>query len=288
MAEKERVILVLGGGGVKGTVHAGAWRALREEDVEVAEIVGTSIGALVGALIAGGATAAELAEQAGLLTKADIVDINRWALLPMGIRQQSIFQGVALREYIRRVLPKKEWSNLEVPLTVNAVDLESGHTVWFGAGGRTDVPLVDAIYASSALPVFYPPLAVNGMHLVDGGVMDAVPITRAADRRADRIIAVHASSGRVKDAEDVVDKGVVAIQHRVMDIMAYARREIVEDSWFGPPVLHVRPDVSDYSTFDFDAVDYFLEEGYRAMKAALASQRGKANSNESEGAEGAP
>lgn len=272
MVDKERVILVLGGGGVKGTAHAGAWRALVEEGVEVAEIVGTSIGALVGASISGGATPDELEEQARALAKKDIVDINRWALLPMGIRQQSIFQGVALREYIRRVLPKTEWSELEIPLSVNAVDLESGYTVWFGAGGRTDVPLVDALYASSALPVFYPPLSVNGMHLVDGGVMDTVALTRAADRRADRIIAVHASSGRVKDARDIVEKGVVAIQHRVMDIMAYARRQIVEDSWFGPPVTHVRPDVAGYSTFDFEAVEYFLEEGYRAMKAALAGE----------------
>lgn len=272
MSERERVVLVLGGGGVKGTVHAGAWRALQEANVEVTEIVGTSIGALVGASIAGGATVEDLEEQARLLTKKDIVDINRWALLPMGIRQQSIFQGAALREYIRRVLPKREWSELEIPLTVNAVDLESGYTIWFGAGGRSDVSLEDAIYASSALPVFYPPLAVNGMHLVDGGILDTVPVTRAADRGADRIIAVHAASGRVKDARDVVEKGVVAIQHRVMDIMACARREIVEDSWFGPPVLHIRPDVSDYSTFDFESVDYFIEEGYRAAKAALESE----------------
>lgn len=273
MKADERVVLVLGGGGVKGTAHAGAWRAVHEAGIAVAEIVGTSIGALVGACIAGGSTPEDLEDQARALVKKDIVDINRWALLPMGIRQKSIFQGLALREYIARVIPVTEWSDLEIPLTVNAVDLESGHTVWFGAGGRTDVSLVDAIYASSALPPFYPPLSVNGMHLVDGGVMDTVPITKAADRGAEQIIAVHASSGRKKDAADTVDKGLVAIQHRVMDIMSFARREIVEDMWMGPPVLHVRPDVASYSTFDFDAVDYFLEEGYRAMKAVIASER---------------
>jgi NTE family protein len=266
----ERTILVLGGGGVKGVAHAGAWRALVEAGVDVAEIVGTSIGALVGATIAGGASPEELAEQARSLGKSDIVDINRWALLPMGIRQPSIFRGEALREYIARVLPVTRWSELAIPLTVNAVDLETGDTVWFGAGGRTDVPLAEAVYASSALPVFYPPAEVDGLRLVDGGVTDAVPITKAADRGATRIIAVQTSSGREKDSEDTVDKGLVAIHHRIMDIMAFARREVVEDSWFGPPVLKVEPAVSGYSTFDFDAVDFFLEEGYRAMKAALA------------------
>lgn len=265
----ERVVLVLGGGGVKGVAHAGAWRALDEAGVRVAEIVATSIGALVGASIAGGAGPEELAERARALEKSDIVDINRWVLLPMGIRQASVFRGEALRGYIERVLPRATWSELTIPLTVNAVDLETGTMVWFGAGGRQDVPLAEAVYASSALPVFYPPAEIGGMRLVDGGVMDTIPITKAADRGADVIIAVHASSGREKDSADTVDKGMVAIHHRVMDIMAYARREVVEDSWFGPSVVWVRPDVSRHSTFDFDAVDYFLEEGYRAMRQAL-------------------
>ena len=265
-------MLVLGGGGVKGIAHAGAWAAIRDAGIEVAEIVGTSIGALVGASISAGATPELLSRQARALEKKDIVDINRWALLPNGIRQQAIFQGSALREYIRRVVPADDWSKLRIPLGINAVDLESGNTIWFGAGGRTDVPLAEAIYASTALPVFYPPASINGMHLVDGGIGDAVPITRAADRGATRIIAVHASSGQKKDARDVIEKGMVAIHHRVVDIMAYARRTVVEDAWFGAPVIHVRPDVSDYSTFDFDAVEYFLEEGYRATKKALETE----------------
>lgn len=269
MAQGERVILVLGGGGVKGVAHAGAWRALLEAGVEVSGIVGTSIGALVGASIAGGADPDRLTRNARGLEKADIVDINRWALLPMGIRQPSIFRGEALRAYIAAVLPVAAWSELKIPLSVNAVDLETGETVWFGAGGRLDVALADAVYASAALPVFYPPAEIDGMYLVDGGVMDTVPITKAADLGADRIIAVHASAGMQKDSEDTVDKGMVAIHHRVLDIMAYARRSVVEDSWLGPPVLKVEPDVSRYSTFDFDAADYFLEEGYRAMREAL-------------------
>jgi len=272
MAEREKVVLVLGGGGVKGVAHAGAWKALLEAGIEVSEIVGTSIGALLGASIAGGSSVEDLERQARALQKSDIVDINRWALLPNGIRQRSIFRGVALRGYIRRVLPVREWSQLKIPLTINAVDLESGHTVWFGAAGRTDVPLPDAVYASAALPVFYPPASIGGMHLVDGGVGDSLPITKAADRSADRIIAVHASAGRQKDARDTIDRGMIAIQHRVLDITSYARRTLVEDSWFGPPVIHVRPAVQEYSTFDFASVDYFLQEGYRAMKAALETE----------------
>jgi NTE family protein len=269
MMNTERTILVLGGGGVKGITHVGAWKALREAGVEVAEIVGTSIGSLVGAAIAGGASVELLEETARELTKRDIVDINRWALLPNGLRQKSIFRGLALRAYIHRVLPRRSWSELELPLSMNAVDLETGDTVWFGAGGRIDIPLPEAVYASAALPVFYPPAQIEGMHLVDGGIKDAVPITRAADRRADRIIAVNASSGRKKDAADTVEKGMISIHHRVVNIMSYAHREVVEDMWMASPVIQVRPNLDGYSTFDFDAVDYFLEEGYRATLEAL-------------------
>jgi NTE family protein len=273
MVSTERTILVLGGGGVKGITHVGAWKALSEVGIEVAGIVGTSIGALVGASIAGGASMGLLEARARTLVKQDIVDINRWALLPNGIRQKAVFRGDALRGYIERVLPRQEWSELEIPLSINAVDLETGRTIWFGSGGRTDVPLVEAVYASSALPLFYPPAEVDGMHLVDGGISDTVAITRAADLRADRIIAVTASAGRVKDAADTVEKGMIAIYHRVVDIMAYERRELVEDMWLGPPVVHVRPKLDGYSTFDFDAVDYFLEEGYRATLEALEREQ---------------
>jgi NTE family protein len=270
MTQPERTVLVLGGGGVKGITHVGAWKALCELGVEVAEIVGTSIGSLVGAAIAGGATVEEMEANARVLAKRDIVDINRWAILPNGVRQKAIFRGIALREYIRRVLPCSDWSELSIPLSVNAVDLETGHMVWFGEGGRTDVAVPDAVYASSALPVFYPPAQIDGMHLVDGGILDAVPITRAADRRADRIIAVNASSGQKKDAADTVEKGMISIHHRVVGIMTYSRRELVEDMWLGCPVIHIRPDLDRYSTFDFDAVGYFLDEGYRATREALA------------------
>lgn len=265
----DRIILVLGGGGVKGVAHVGAWKAILEAGLEVSEVVGTSIGALIGASIAGGRSVEELEGQARALVKPDIVDVNRWAILPNGIRQQAIFRGLALRGYIERVLPVKEWSELAIPLAVNAVDLETGDMVWFGVGGRMDVPLVDAVHASTALPVFYPPVHLDGMHLVDGGIIDALPITRAADHGATRIIAVHASAGKAKDAADTVEKGMVAIHHRVVDIMSYSRRSVVEDAWLGPPITWVRPDVGRYSTFDFDAVDYFLEEGYRATRAAL-------------------
>src|SRR5947208_1008897 len=100
-----RTILVLGGGGVKGMTHAGAWKALSEAGVQVSEIVGTSIGALVGACIAAGVGWPELSAAALALKKPDIVLLNRWALLLNGIRQPSVFQSEPLFHYIESLLP---------------------------------------------------------------------------------------------------------------------------------------------------------------------------------------
>ncbi|MGD8276460.1 MAG: patatin-like phospholipase family protein [Gemmatimonadota bacterium] len=268
----ERVVLVLGGGGVKGLAHVGAWRALAEAGVAVTEIIGTSIGALVGACLAGGADIALLEELARSLQRQDIVTLNRWAFLLNGISEVSVFHADAFRRYLADVLPVETFDDLSLPFSANAVHLETGRMEWFGAGGRTDVPLADAVYASCALPLFYPPADLGGELYVDGGVRDPLPIRRAADRGADLIIAVDVNSGEVKDSADVVSKGLVAIHHRVFDIMAYARRKAIIDAWSGPELVHVRPSLDGTSTFDFGRTAFFLDEGYRAMRDALAGR----------------
>ncbi len=266
----KKVILVLGGGGMKGLAHVGAWKALQESGVVVSEIIGTSIGALVGSCIAAGEEWEALAPRALALTRKDIISLDGRTLLVNGIRRQSVFRDVAYRDYIRRTLPVERFDDLVLPMSMNAVDVETGQTEWFGAGGRTDVALADAVYASSALPVFFPPLMLEGRCYVDGGVRASLPLERAAERGADLIIAIDVSAGETKDSKDVISKGMVAIQHRVYDIMANAQRQGQLAAWSGPPIVHIRPRLDGFSTFDFEVTQYFLEEGYRATRRALA------------------
>ncbi|MGH7467478.1 MAG: patatin-like phospholipase family protein [Longimicrobiales bacterium] len=264
-----KVVVVLGGGGVKGMAHAGAWRAIKETGLPVAELVGTSIGGLVAACLAGGLDWPRLYELAHVLKKQDIVSLNRWALLLNGIRQQSVFQAEPLRNYIGSVLPVQRFDELQIPVSMNAVDLETGKTVWFGAAGRQDVPLIDAVYATCALPMFYPPAAVNGEFLVDGGVNDGMPLELAAARGATLIIAIDVGAGEIRDSEDTVAKGLVAIHHRVTEIVGFARKQAKLQNWNGPRLIYVRPRLDAYSTFDFGRTDSFLDEGYRATREAL-------------------
>ena len=264
-----KTVIVLGGGGVKGLAHVGAWRAIRDAGIEVSEIVGTSIGAFVGAAVSAGVSCEELAARGLAMAKRDIAMLNRWALLLNGIRQPSVFVGETLRQYIGSIVPASDWSALRIPLGINAVSLERGCTEWFGVGGRTDVALEEAIYASCALPLFYPPAEIGDEHYVDGGVLDALPVNRARERGAELVIAIDATSGGTADPADIVSKGMVAIHHRVMDLVGAAHRRAQLAEWSGPRLVHVKPRLAGYSTFEFARTSYFIEEGYRATREAL-------------------
>jgi NTE family protein len=266
----ERVALVLGGGGMKGLAHVGAWRAVQESGVQVSEIIGTSIGALVGACIAGGLGHERLVALARALVRSDIVVLNRWALLFNGIRQPSVFRDDTFRVYLDSILPVTTFEELDLPLSMNAVDLETGRQEWFGAGGLMDVPLADAVYASCALPVFYPPAHIDGRYFVDGGVIDSLPVGKAVERGAERIIAIDVGAGQAGDGVGTVEKGMVAIHQRVMQIMGYARKRAHLDAHGSATVTYIRPHLDGYDTFDFTSTEYFLAEGYRAVSEALS------------------
>lgn len=261
---------VLGGGGLKGLAHAGAWQALEEAGVEFRGIVGTSIGALVGVCLAGGMGWRDLVPRALELEKKDIVQVNRRAVWINGVKAPSLYRGDVLRDYIDSLLPVRSWNELRFPVQVNAVDLETGRTEWFGPGARTDASPLDAVCASASLPVLYPPVSIDGAHLVDGGTGDALPLRRAADLGATGIVAVDVGSDQEYDADAVVGLGMVAIHDRVFSIMSGRRRREQVAAWEDPPLVYVRPHLIGYSGFDFGSVRYFLTEGYRATKRTLA------------------
>ena len=261
---------VLGGGGLKGLAHLGAWQAFEEAGLEIAGVVGTSIGALVGVCLAGGMGWDELAPRALELERGDIVRVNRRAVWINGVKAPSLYRGSVLRDYIASILPVRDWEEMDFPVQVNAVDLETGRTEWFGPGARTDVPPLEAVHASASLPVIYPPVAIGDTHFVDGGVGDALPLARVQELGADGIVAVDVGSGERQDAEGVVESGMVAIHQRVFSIMAGRRRRLAVEEWAGVPLLYVRPRLAGHSDFDFGSVKYYLEEGYRAARRSLA------------------
>ena len=267
-----RHTVVLGGGGVRGIAHVGVLRALSERGVVIGEIIGTSIGAIVGAAAAAGVDWEQLSERAQRFSKDDIVMVNRWALLLNGIRQTSVFTAERLMEFIHEVVPAVGWSDLKTAFSLNAVDVQTARVEWFGAGGRMDVPLHDAIYASAALPLYYPPAEFGGSYYIDGGILDPLPIERALERGAERVIAVDLSTELNQDAAAEISKGLVGVHHRVLSVLrTHSRRQEMAKEW-DRPVLVIRPDLGSYGTWDFDKAGLFMEEGYRAAVAALGGE----------------
>ena len=249
--------------------HIGAFQAMEEAGVRPGGIVGTSIGALIGALAASGMSATEMRERAVGLQRRDIIRLNRRAVWINGIRETSVFRGEVLREYFSDLLPEGGWDALQIPVLINAVDLGDGSVQWFGPGDRDDVSLVDAVYASAALPVFYPPFESGGRAYVDGGISRSLPIGKAEEEGATRIVAIDVGSGETADTRGVLDQGMIAIHQRVVSIMAWERRNELVSAWRGVPLLYVRPRLDGYGTFDFEHLEYFLDEGRRAMREGL-------------------
>lgn len=261
--------VVLGGGGLKGLAHVGAWRALDESGLRPAGIIGTSIGALIGALAASRMGHEEALRLGMALEREDIVRVNRRALWINGIRQPSVFRGDVLRDYLREVLLDIAWGDLEIPLLVNAVDLADGRTHWFGEGASKEISLIDAVYASCALPGFYPPLPTEGGALVDGGTAHPLALEKAVEVGAERIVAIDVGSGRSADLDATLSQGFLGIHQRVFAIMTYRERLYDLELFDGPPLLYVRPRLAGYGPFGFEHIPYFLDEGYRATREVL-------------------
>jgi NTE family protein len=270
----DRVWLVLGGGALKGLAHIGVWRALGEAGMRVAGIVGTSIGALVGAMAASGTHWKDMRALARSLRRTDIARVNRRAVLVNGIRQTSVFRGDALRAYYQRILPEAGWEAMKLPLLVNAVDLATGRTEWFGTGARTDAPLVEALYASAALPVLYPPAEIGGRAFVDGGTQHPMGLLRAAEEGATGILGIDVGAGEEGNVDLILRQGMPAVHQRIFSIVTYRLRRDLVEHWSGPPLLYVRPRLDGYGGFDFQHIEYFVEEGYRAMSLALGPGHG--------------
>lgn len=264
-ADKQPVSLVLGGGGGRGLAHIGAWRALEELGVTVERVVGTSVGALIGAAIASGLGWEELAARARSVARGRLFSLDP-RLLYRGMDNPSLLRGEPFRALIRELVPVNGFDQLRIPLAVNAIDLQSGQVAWFGEGGRADVPLVEAVYASCALPLLLPPAAIDGRLYVDGGIIDAVPVGQARALGASAVLAVDFSSDGGPDSDAM---GFAAIYRRVFNILRGAPAGPAED---GAGVVRIRPDVAGRTTFDLSRPEELIEAGYSAVFRALTGR----------------
>jgi len=178
-----RLGLVLGGGGARGLAHIGVMRVFQREQIPVDLIAGTSMGGLVGALYAAGVPITTVQEEVGRLSKLTeqikLVDVNiSSAGLSVGGRRIYNFMADLLGEDLT-------FADLRLPLSMVSVDIRTGREVTLQGG-----LVIDAVRATISVPGIFQPVDLGDYRLVDGGVLDNVPVDVARTMGATRTIAV--------------------------------------------------------------------------------------------------
>lgn len=263
-----RIALVLGGGGLKGFAHVGVLRALEERGIQPALYAGTSIGALIAAARVGGMTLDDMQHRASGLRRRDLFRINHVGMLLERMRSPSIYLEEPLRALCETVAPAVTFASLPTPLLVNTVDVERGTQVVWGLHGLRDVKVSDAVYASCALPGFFPPGEVSGRLCMDGGTVDNLPVSAAA-LGMDAVIAVDVGNTELAPREDIATQGFSQIFMRAASMMMHALQQPPLQDWTGPPMIYLRPRVSHIAWFSFSHTEELIETGYRAAMEAL-------------------
>lgn len=189
--KKITVSLVLGSGGARGLAHIGVIRWLEENNFEIKSISGCSIGSLVGGVYAAGKLD-QLERWMIALKKADIA-----SLLDFTWRSGGIFKGDKIINTLVGFLEDIQIENLPIPFTAVASDIVTEKEVWINTGS-----LFDAIRASVSLPLFFTPIKKGDSILIDGGILNPVPIAPTFNDKTDLTIAVNLGGPLLKDSKE--------------------------------------------------------------------------------------
>jgi NTE family protein len=165
---KKKVTLVLGGGSARGIAHVGVLRILERENIPIDKIVGTSMGALIGAAYAAGIPLKEMEE------KACAFSVNK--LLDPTIGAMGLLAGNRLETIIRTLIDSKTFADCKIPTAIVTTDIESGDQIIHQSGD-----LVKVIRATCSWPGIFAPVSISGRLLCDGGIKNSVPAKIARD-----------------------------------------------------------------------------------------------------------
>jgi NTE family protein len=287
---RPRLALALSGGGARGIAHIGALRALEEAGIPVDAIAANSMGAVVGGIYATGRTTSQLEATVRGMDWADLFSgrPDRRAL-PVARRKDrfSTLFGIdfgwksglrlpesALSEHridrflIEQLAPAGyaaggDFDRLPIPFRAVAGALDNGERVVLADG---DLAL--AVRASMSIPLLFPPVEWKGRRLVDGVIVDNLPVDVARQFGAPVVVAVDISSPDLSPDEY---RDAVGIAAQLGDVLADRRNA----DFAAPADVCVRPDLGEHKATDYSGFDELIEKGYEAMKAALPRIREK-------------
>ena len=272
-SKKNKIGLVLGGGGARGLGHIGVLKVLKIHSIPIHMLAGTSIGAVIGAMYAATLDPHWIENKFKEFIDSEAYKrIGLHRLVPTSQPNSSIFQMAAtymknqiiinlandrlgilkqerLSEIIDFMLPVKTFEELKIPFSCLAVDLNSGEDVVFNSGN-----LIEAIVASSAIPGYIPPIEKDGMLLTDGAVSCPVPVKTVRKMGADFRISVDVGLNHFEPLEN---PNLLQVLGRAEQITSTRLGEVKSEK----ADITIRPDTMNVFWAEFDKIDQLIKLG---------------------------
>lgn len=257
-SKTKTVSLVLGSGGARGLAHIGVIHVLEEKGYKITSIAGCSAGALIGGIYAAG----KLDDYEAWVRSVKKLDMVN--MMDISWQGGGLVKGDRIIAKMIKLVGDRQIEDLPIRFTAVATELRSGREVWLSEG-----PLFDAIRSSCSLPLFFTPAKYKDKMLVDGGVVNPVPIAPVFNDHADLTLAVNLGGKpeKVESQDESKTIGAAEVAYLAFDAMqsTIARQKLAAY----PPDLTIEIPRNAAHTFDIHRAADIIEIGRRAAEATL-------------------
>lgn len=243
---KFKLGLALSGGGTRGFAHIGVLKAFEEERIKFDYVAGTSIGSFVGALYCANVPCDDMVEEAKRVTRKELIS-RFW----IGSDSSNIARVA------NRLLADKTFKQLSTPFSAIAVDISSGSEVVLSSGN-----VANAIAASCAVPALFKPVEIDGMVLVDGGLLNNMPADVCRQMGADLVISVDLNHNRGSGTESRKLKDILVATWAITTKSTMYKGAMNSD-------VVIEPELSQFNRTSLANIEQMVEEGYRATKEKM-------------------
>jgi NTE family protein len=254
-ASPPRIGLALGGGFARGLAHIGVLEVFEENQIPIHAIAGISAGAIIGSAFASGTPLSEIISKGA---RASFSSYARWTVSKLGLATNE-----RMESYLRRVLRRTRFEEMDPPLAVVATDLGTGSVVVFKGEGD----IIAAVRASCAYPGLFLPVEIDGRLLVDGAMSATVPVEALREMGATRVVAV---SLQTVTGNGLRPTNMFQVVHQCFAIM----QERTGAAWRRAADLVIEPQVARFGWNDFESGPQLVEAGRQAALAALPQIKG--------------
>jgi len=260
--QKRKVGLALSGGAARGLAHIGVLEVLEKEGIPVDMIAGTSAGALVGGLYAQGKAVSEIKD---LAIELGSKKFSFW--VDPTLPRSGLTQGRKIRNVLASAIGDTKFRDLKLPFACVAADIETGEEIVINQGS-----VLEGVRASISIPIIFTVVKWKGRYLVDGSLVNPVPVSVVKEMGADFIIAVNAIPDTSKKTYQPGKEP--NIFNVIMHTVHIASHRVVEYSVGGADVM-IEPQVASIGNFDFHRVQELILEGELAAQASMSEIRRK-------------